>query len=48
VELGYRGFALTVDAVRLSKRERDLRLNSEEKELGYYPKSTTFIAYDSP
>jgi L-lactate dehydrogenase (cytochrome) len=34
VELGYRGFALTVDAVRMGKRERDLRLNIEEEEKG--------------
>ena len=32
VELEYRGFALTVDAVRMGKRERDLRLNVEEDE----------------
>jgi L-lactate dehydrogenase (cytochrome) len=32
VELGYRGFALTVDAVRMGNRERDLRLNIEEEE----------------
>jgi L-lactate dehydrogenase (cytochrome) len=32
VELGYGGFALTVDAVRMGKRERDLRLNIHEEE----------------
>ena len=31
-ELGYRGFALTVDAVRMGKRERDLRLSIEEED----------------
>lgn len=34
VELGYRGFALTVDAVRMGKRERDLRLNIQKEEEG--------------
>jgi L-lactate dehydrogenase (cytochrome) len=30
VGLGYGGFALTVDAVRAGKRERDLRMRFEE------------------
>jgi hypothetical protein len=33
VELGYRGFALAADAVRMEKKERDSRLNVEEEEL---------------
>jgi L-lactate dehydrogenase (cytochrome) len=32
VKLGYKGFALTVDAVRGGKRERDLRANIAEDE----------------
>ena len=28
--LGYKGFALTVDAVQVGKRERDMRYNIEE------------------
>ncbi|KAL2825773.1 FMN-dependent dehydrogenase-domain-containing protein [Aspergillus cavernicola] len=32
VQLGYKGFALTVDAVRPGKRERDLRLSLEEED----------------
>lgn len=30
VKLGYKGFALTVDAIRAGKRERDLRVASLE------------------
>ena len=33
IELGYKGFALTVDAVRVGKRERDLRANLEADEV---------------
>jgi L-lactate dehydrogenase (cytochrome) len=33
VELGYRGLALAVDAVRMGKKERDSGLNVEEEEL---------------
>ncbi|KIX03826.1 uncharacterized protein Z518_07379 [Rhinocladiella mackenziei CBS 650.93] len=32
IELGYRGFALTVDAIRAGKRERDLRTRLSEAE----------------
>lgn len=32
IELGYKGFALTVDAIRAGKRERDLRLTITETE----------------
>jgi L-lactate dehydrogenase (cytochrome) len=32
VELGYKAFALTVDAVRAGKRERDVRANISETE----------------
>ncbi|KAF9893441.1 Cytochrome b5 domain-containing protein 1 [Aspergillus nanangensis] len=32
VALGYKGFALTVDAIRAGKRERDLRLRLEEED----------------
>lgn len=39
VELGYKGFALTVDAIRMGKRERDLRLNIEEEEVRPFSKS---------
>lgn len=28
--LGYKGFCLTVDAVQVGKRERDMRFNIEE------------------
>ena len=31
IELGFKGFALTVDAVQVGKRERDMRLNLAEK-----------------
>jgi L-lactate dehydrogenase (cytochrome) len=34
VELGYKGFALTVDAIRPGKRERDLRASSFNANLG--------------
>lgn len=33
VELGYKGFALTVDAIRAGKRERDLRMEAAEYEV---------------
>jgi L-lactate dehydrogenase (cytochrome) len=33
VELGYKRFALTVDAIRMYKRQRDLRLIIEEEEV---------------
>lgn len=33
VSLGYKGFALTVDAVRAGKRERDLRASIAKREL---------------
>jgi hypothetical protein len=33
VELGYRGFALAADAVRMEKKKRDSRLNVGEEEL---------------
>ena len=32
VALGYKGFALTVDAVHVGKRERDMRMNIAESE----------------
>lgn len=31
ITLGYKGFALTVDALRAGKRERDVRLSLEEE-----------------
>lgn len=33
IALGYKGFALTVDAIRATKRERDMRLNIKEVEV---------------
>lgn len=33
IELGYKGFALTVDAIRGGKRERDLRMEAAEYEV---------------
>ncbi|KAF4765782.1 hypothetical protein HAV15_003074 [Penicillium sp. str.  len=33
IELGYKGFALTVDATRAGKRERDLRMEAAEYEV---------------
>jgi L-lactate dehydrogenase (cytochrome) len=32
IDLGYKGFALTVDAIRAGKRERDLRITISETE----------------
>ncbi|RFU30473.1 hypothetical protein B7463_g5875, partial [Scytalidium lignicola] len=32
IELGYKGFALTVDAIRAGKRERDMRMSLSEDE----------------
>jgi L-lactate dehydrogenase (cytochrome) len=32
INLGYKGFALTVDAVRAGKRERDLRVTYAQRE----------------
>jgi L-lactate dehydrogenase (cytochrome) len=34
-ELGYRGFALAADAVRMRKKERGSRLNVEERRRSY-------------
>jgi L-lactate dehydrogenase (cytochrome) len=42
VELGYGGFALTVDAVRAGKRERDLRMRSEELDTAEEEKEDIF------
>lgn len=38
ISLGYRGFALTVDAIRAGKRERDVRVGLEEDKVS--PAST--------
>ncbi|KAJ5492325.1 Aldolase-type TIM barrel, partial [Penicillium expansum] len=35
IELGYKGFALTVDAIRGGKRERDLRMEAAEYEASH-------------
>ncbi|OQD96065.1 hypothetical protein PENSOL_c017G06986 [Penicillium solitum] len=35
IELGYKGFALTVDAIRAGKRERDLRMEAAEYEASH-------------
>ncbi|RDW65082.1 hypothetical protein BP6252_10733 [Coleophoma cylindrospora] len=40
VERGYKGFALTVDAIRAGKRERDLRFGVEEFESPEDPETT--------
>ena len=32
VQRGFKGFALTVDAIRAGKRERDMRTSIEEEE----------------
>ena len=37
MQRGYKGFALTVDAVRAGKRERDMRTSMEEDEVCGYP-----------
>jgi len=37
IERGYKGFALTVDAIRAGKRERDLRASIDEDEVTIKP-----------
>ncbi|KAJ5869867.1 hypothetical protein N7455_004808 [Penicillium solitum] len=36
IELGYKGFALTVDATRAGKRERDLRMEAAEAVVSFF------------
>lgn len=45
VVLGYKGFALTVDAIRAGKRERDMRVGIEELEVSMHALGHTTRSY---